>query len=124
MASDTSMIFFAQNQWAFDVFYMEVEKLAPKKKIKKFWPSKIVERICNGKLGSWLDEYFKSVSYRRWQKKFKAMDKDQFAIALKTEKNVSKHHPQNFQKKVLELLNAKYKEVNQKYNLKMEDKHV
>ena len=40
-----------------------------------------------------------------------------FKVALKTTKNISKHHPSNFQKKVILSLNAKLEEVQSKYNV-------
>ena len=52
-----------------------------------------------------------------WYAKFGAMEEDDFTIALKSTKNISKHHPSNFQKKIIEALNLKITEVNDRYQL-------
>ena len=52
------------------------------------------------------------------------MSEEDFKIALKTTKNVSKHHPSNFQKKVILSLNSKLEEVQMKYNLVLQREHA
>jgi hypothetical protein len=93
----------------------EVEELQSSK-LKSFF-----ENFLNGSFGNQLDDYFMEVTLKRWVKKFGNMAPEEFEIALKTSKKVSKHHPSNFQKTVLksyeermEKLNAKLKK-NQKF---------
>ena len=52
------------------------------------------------------------------------MSDEDFALAFKSSKKVSKHHPSNFQKKVIDSLNNKYKEVKEKYLMEFPEEHV
>ncbi|CAG5076340.1 nucleotidyltransferase domain-containing protein [Parvicella tangerina] len=60
------------------------------------------EGIMKGKFGNKVDNYFMKLTLKRWQKKFGFLSNEDFEVAMKTTTNVSKHHPNNFQKKVLE----------------------
>ena len=94
------------------------------KDIKKPWLSKSIEFICNTFLESSLDDSLRKLTLKRWHSKFNHLNKIDFDIALKSTKNVSKHHPQNFQKKVIVLLNEKYREVKEQYNLDLLKEHA
>lgn len=78
----------------------------PKRAVDKIKPQKssIIQRILElplrQSLGDRLDNWFMGKTITYWAKKFNAMDPESFAIALKSRKHVSKHHPQNFQIKV------------------------
>lgn len=63
---------------------------------------KTLEAILNLKWGDILDDFFMKLTLKRWRKKFPYFEKEDFEVALKTTKRVSKHHPSHFQKKVLE----------------------
>lgn len=69
---------------------------------KKSVFSKVSEAGLKGKLGNKLDDYFMKVTLKKWKKKFGSLSNEDFEVAMKTSTNVSKHHPNNFQKKVLE----------------------
>jgi len=56
--------------------------------------------------------------------KFSDLEDKQFNIALKSTKNVSKHHPLNFQRKVIERLNGKYDELKEKHNIHLVKEHA
>ena len=116
--------FFKANQWAFDLFKINAQQNSTPEDKNKHFISILIEKLLKGKIGNNLDNYFKEISLKRWQRKFNFMDPDEFSIALKTEKNVSKHHPRNFQKKVLDKLNQKKEEVNNKFNLKLMEEHA
>lgn len=60
-----------------------------------------LESVLKGKLGNVLDDFFMNITLKRWKTKFSDMPEKDFQIALKTTKQVSKHHPSHFQKKVL-----------------------
>ncbi len=62
---------------------------------------KISEFFLNGRIGDWLDQFFMNKTIAYWHKKFKSFDSDAFAVALKSRRYVSKHHPLHFQAKVL-----------------------
>jgi hypothetical protein len=52
------------------------------------------------------------------------MNPKDFQVALKSTDDISKHHPRNFQKRVITLLNSKYNHVNTTYNLNLEKEDV
>ena len=52
-------------------------------------------------LGNWLDKLFMYITIWRWDVKFKHFDRSKFNLALRSTRNVSKHHPQDFQTQVL-----------------------
>jgi hypothetical protein len=62
---------------------------------------RILERFFGGRLGGWLDQKCMHITVEYWKKKFNHFDHDTFEGALKSRKHVSKHHPLDFQTKVL-----------------------
>ena len=60
---------------------------------------------------------FLKITYKKWKIKFDKLEEKHFNIALKSTKTVSKHHPLNFQRKVIERLNGKYDELKEKHNI-------
>lgn len=58
-----------------------------------------------------LDKFFMWMTLRRWKRLyFKKLEKKDFDIAFKTMPYVSKNHPKNYQKKILELYELKISE--------------
>ena len=58
--------------------------------------------------GPALDTFFMKMALRRWRRLYEnKFDKKDFAIAFKTQPHVSKNHPRNFQKKILDLYQVK-----------------
>jgi hypothetical protein len=64
--------------------------------------SRWFESLCSGTMGEKLDNYFFKKTIRRWQEKFPHFDKNEFDLNMRSYKNVSKHHPQGYQNKVLQ----------------------
>jgi hypothetical protein len=64
--------------------------------------SKLMEMVFSGKLGDALDRRFFEYTLNTWEKKFSDFNKEDFDLNMRSKKNVSKHHPRGFQKKVLE----------------------
>ena len=75
------------------------------------------EKPLGGKMGNKLDSYLMKVTLKKWQKKFGFLSNEDFEVAMKTSTNVSKHHPNNFQRKVLE----KYDSIHQSLIAKLEE---
>lgn len=71
---------------------------------RKPWIQTAVEYFLRNKSGDRLDDYFMKLTLKRWKKKFPHLKEQDFEIAMRTRKNVSKHHPNHFQEKVM----AKY----------------
>ena len=92
--------------------------------IKKPVFSKALETIFETKIGTLTDSVLKVLTLKKWKSKFRYMNEDDFKIALKTTKTVSKHHPSNFQKKVILSLNTKLEEVQSKYNVVLQRENV
>ncbi|MGV6829192.1 MAG: nucleotidyltransferase domain-containing protein [Flavobacteriales bacterium] len=111
--------FYQKNKWTkgFLPNKKTCEALKKLNPIEKPFVSKLLEKILNTKLGDVLDHLFLKITLKKWKSKFKNMNKKQFAIALKSNQNVSKHHPLNFQRQVIEQLNNKYDEIKEKYNI-------
>lgn len=91
----------SSNSWVKSYY----KSIAPKNlkpiDIKRSGFQKLVEPILNTKIGDALDDFFMKVTLNRWKNKFGNMSQKDFNIALQTSKNVSKHHPSNFQKTVI-----------------------
>jgi hypothetical protein len=69
---------------------------------------RFLESILNSFSGKRLEEYFKAMTYNRWKKLHqKNLPASDFDIAFKTNDHTSKGHPQNFQRKVIELYQRK-----------------
>ncbi|HAW20714.1 MAG TPA: nucleotidyltransferase [Flavobacteriales bacterium] len=67
----------------------------------------VVETILRWGIGNWFDERLMKATMRRWKAKFSHFTDEYFEHALRSRKYVSKHNPQNFQKKVLDALEEK-----------------
>ena len=87
----------------------------------KYLFKSFMEWILNGKIGSWLDQYFQNVSVSFWKKKFKHFDKEEFNHAIKSKDYVSKAHPNNFQKRVLEAFDQKMDNFEQEHQIKLRE---
>jgi predicted nucleotidyltransferase len=76
----------------------------------------ILESILNLKWGGALDDFLMKLTLARWRKKFSGMSNSDFDVALKTTKRVSKHHPSNFQKRVLSGYEQRVESLEKKIN--------
>jgi predicted nucleotidyltransferase len=117
--------FINENNWAFEFFNnFKRENLKNTVEIKtKPLLSRGIEKLFENKLGEKFDEFFKTITVKKWRFKFEGMERKQFDIAMRSTKSVSKHHPQNFQKLVIDKLNVKIEKYNKKFdlNLTLED---
>lgn len=98
----TTEAFFQRNAWA---FRMHPGASAPRSRevlIGKGSTKGILERLLSGRIGERLDGLFMELTWRRWKRKFDDLDARSFELALRTRTYVSKHHPRNFQKRVLD----------------------
>ena len=116
--------FYNKNTWVkgyFSKFEINLESVA---EIKKTLLTKAIEFFLNSSFGNAVDYLFKLITLRKWKSKFNFLSEDDFKIALKSTKNISKHHPSNFQKKVILSLNDKLEEVYQNYNIFVPKEYV
>lgn len=63
-----------------------------------------------------MDLYFMQLTYKRWSKKFKNFAPEKFELTMRSNRGISKHHPRDFQNKVL----GGYKERLHQLNLEDE----
>jgi len=111
--------FFEKNQWIsafYPNFNVDDLKGIPVNNTKS--PKRIIEFFLGGKFGNAMDNYFMNITINHWTKKYRqGQDDNEFNLSFKSGKNVSKHHPQNFQKKVLNRFKHKVKEIEETHNL-------
>ncbi|TSE10872.1 MULTISPECIES: nucleotidyltransferase domain-containing protein [Aquimarina] len=118
-------LFYSKNQWVSTFLpNMEIGKSPFYENSKKNWLAKMIESILNTRIGDLLDNIFLKLTVKKWNLKFNTLNKEDFEIAMKSTSGVSKHHPQNFQKRVIARLNQKYKEFYTRYNIELEEEHA
>lgn len=116
--------FYNSNKWVnsyFSKFEVQTDNILS---TKKSIISSCLELILNSSLGTFIDAQFKKITIKKWKSKFKTLNESDFKVALKSTQNISKHHPSNFQKKVLITLNAKIDEVQRKFNIILPKENV
>lgn len=118
--------FYDINTWAYTKFPNKNfgQGLGELKPIHKPSITRLTEKILRSKIGERLDTFFLKLTYKKWEMKFSEMNPDQFNIAMKSTKSVSKHHPQGFQHKVITRLNEKYIAYETKYNIALSKEHA
>lgn len=110
--SDTINKLKRQNNWIETYFpkfehQIKVEQVKPKVSIKR-----LIEQLLKGSFGEYLDLLFMRLTYKRWGKKFKHFDPTKFQLTMRSDRGISKHHPQDFQNKVLTAYNERIKKLN------------
>lgn len=116
--------FYEKNIWVKNYFKNFETNIFNLPEIKKNLIVSNLEYALNGKFGDTMDYFFRRVTLKKWQMKFDYLSDEDFKIALKSTKNISKHHPSNFQKKVILSLNERLSEVQQKFNISIAKEHV
>ncbi len=92
--------------------------------VKKSSFTELLEYFLSGSIGNFFEKAFRKITLKKWESKFKHLEKEDFKIAMKSTKSVSKHHPQNFQKKVIHQLNKDYQKIKQEHNLEVPLEHA
>lgn len=116
--------FYSNNLWIKNYFSKFETNLDTISNTKKPFISKSIEFIFNTGLGEITDNLFKKITIRKWKSKFNFLSIEDFNIALKSTQNISKHHPSNFQKKVILALNSKIEEVETNFNIILSKENV
>lgn len=91
----------SKNEWLRSYYNTITDKFLQPITLKRSWFQRLFEPILNTKIGDVLDDFFMKLTLNRWKRRFGTMSQADFDVALQTSKTVSKHHPSNFQKKVL-----------------------
>lgn len=116
--------FYHKNKWVNDYFSKFDPDLSQVQDSKKIMLSKTIELLLNNNIGGFIDNGFKKITLETWKSKFHFMKEEDFKIALKSTKNISKHHPAYFQKKVILALNGKIEEVKNNFNIILQKEHA
>ena len=116
--------FYKDNSWLNEYFSKFEPSINAIQDYKKPAFSRLLETIFETGIGNPTDAVLKMITLKKWKSKFHYLTEADFKVALKTTKTVSKHHPSNFQKKVILSLNTKLEEVQSKYNLVLQREHV
>jgi predicted nucleotidyltransferase len=116
--------FIQENIWVYSFFPNLDRKEKNIKNFNKGLIPRLLEKLLNYKFGNYIEMFFMKITVKKWSKKFNHLSKEDFEIAFKSTENISKHHPSNFQKKVLSLLNEKYVEIEKKHNIKLTPEHA
>ena len=118
--------FYKKNQWANSYLPNKniSERVGNLLPVQKPLITKVSEKLLNTRMGNYIDNLFLRITYKKWKVKFKGLEDHHFDIALKSTKNVSKHHPLNFQNQVIERLNKKYVEYQKNYNIHLPKEHA
>ena len=122
---DTFKDFLAANTWASPYFPNKpIPKMSTIRETEKSYFSKLTEKLFNGSFGLKVDQYLQKLTLKKWRRKFTNLAQEDFNIAMKSTRHVSKHHPQNYQNKVINRLKERLDEVTQQYNLKYPEEHA
>lgn len=95
--------FFLANNWI-STFYPNAEiakppaSISPASRLKNTF-----ERMLNSTIGEKLDRLLYKATVSHWKKKFPELLPEEFELNMRSRKDVSKHHPQGFQFRVLKM---------------------
>jgi glycosyltransferase involved in cell wall biosynthesis len=101
------------NAWVQDYFpdfklTMAIDAVPAEKKCYK----KCIERLFRDIYGDRVDLFFMKITFKRWVKKFKHFNASKFELTMRTNRGISKHHPQDYQNKVLKEYQYRLKKLN------------
>lgn len=81
---------------------------------------KILEKIINLFAGRLANQFFMSLTRRRWDRLYKKnYGTNDFKVAFKTRDHVSKNHPNHYQRRVIELYNQKLNDFSKKHSINL-----
>lgn len=97
----TCAAFFTANTWAADHLPNAPSPVTTHLREGAGPGQRSLERMLAGGMGDELDEWCMLRTKDRWRRKFPEFDAVRFDLALRSRRYVSKHHPRNFQERVL-----------------------
>lgn len=87
----------------------------PPKSAKMNFLRKLIEACLGNKFGDYLDKKSLEFTLAYWSNKFQNFDKQAFKLAFKSRSYISKHHPGNFQEKVLSQFSIKQARLSEQF---------
>jgi len=114
--------FYNQNTWVHN-FFPNIDlkgKLNKLRLSKKTKGARFLEFILDNYFGQFINYMCMRVITRRWKNRYKS----KINMPYKSKKEISKHHPENFQDKVIKKLNHKYKSCKEMHGIYIPAEHV
>lgn len=116
--SDIYVKFYEANNWIksfFPNYPMRDVSNVPgtKRKITQLF----IEPLFNNNFGGKLDDYFMNLFIKHDNQMYGNLSCEIYDVAFRTRKNISKHHPNHYQHKVLGLLKEKMKQLETRHNI-------
>ena len=114
--------FYKENQWVTDYFpnYTLLSNLKKTYPIIKSKNRQVFEFLLTNFIGRSINYLCMKFITRRWKQKYKSKVNSPY----KSKKEISKHHPENFQDKVIKKLNLQYKYCLEEYGIHIPEEHV
>jgi hypothetical protein len=100
-----------KNNWYKNYYPNKVQRASFEDFSQKSWLKRLGEFFLDNSFGDELDNFFLDLTLRKWREKFIKFEKAKFDLVLRSHKNVSKHHPQDYQSKVLNTLEERKRKV-------------
>ena len=79
--------------------------------------------VAESSIGKKVEILLMNVTLAFWKRKFNNFDKQTFEKAFKSRPYISKHHPLNFQAKVLAAYNTRKQNFEEKYKVIFDEKN-
>lgn len=114
--------FYDHNKWVSEFFPNADLKngLQGVKPKKNYFGTRCIEILLDNYLGQLINYTCMRVITKKWSKRYKSKVNSPY----KSKKEISKHHPENFQEKVINRLNIKYKSCRELYDIHIPVEHV
>jgi predicted nucleotidyltransferase len=80
---------------------------------------RLIEKLFEDKFGDKVDDFFFRLTLSTWKKKFKHFNPDEFDLKMRTRKNVSKHHPNGFQSKIMKQFEESIKKYEKQFEVNL-----
>lgn len=90
-----------QNQWTKKYYPHFKHPIEIKEQKTIQWIKKVVEQVLDYSIADLLDRFFLKLTLKRWKLKFQDFNPDKFELTMRSQRGISKHHPQDFQSMVL-----------------------
>lgn len=116
--------FYKKNGWISNYFSKFNAEIVNILDTQKPLLTKGLEFFFDTAIGKHFDLTFKKITIQKWKSKSNYLTEKDFKIAMKSTNNISKHHPSNFQKKVILALNSKIDEVQINFNIQLQKENV
>lgn len=114
--------FYDKNKWVLNYFpnYNLQSSLKQLKEIKKHKRRFIFEGLLNNFIGKAMNYLCMRIVTRRWKYKYKTSTNNPY----KSKKEISKHHPDNFQEQVIKKLNLQYELCEKEYGIHLSKEYA